>query len=83
MEQCPSDFFHDALSSDSFLRSCLLSLASFSNDHILFTKSNLKSKIDKLFDHVSSQFNWDPRVQITELDHESEEDEDAPVVVEL
>ena len=71
MQEVPSDFFVDIVSSDNFLCNCLntLFLNGKSNNDV---NVQLKQKLSRFEANVTKKFGWD---------FSQELDEDAPVVV--
>jgi len=73
MQEVPSDFFVDIVSSDNFLCNCLNTL--FSNGKTnLDVNSQLKQKLTRFESNVNKKFGWDFSQDL---------DEDAPVVVNI
>ncbi|KAI9479547.1 A1 cistron-splicing factor [Zychaea mexicana] len=74
LDECPEDFFRDILSENNFVAHMLQNLGR----DILPQQEGLKARFDKLRLFLSHRFKWD----LPELD-DDEDDEDAPVVVEM
>ena len=73
MQEVPSDFFVDIVSSDNFLCNCLNTL--FTNGKTNpDVESQLKQKLNRFEQNVTKKFGWDFSVDL---------DEDAPVVVDI
>ncbi|ORX52759.1 AAR2-domain-containing protein [Hesseltinella vesiculosa] len=74
LEECPVDFFRDILSENNFLASMLKNL----RRTLPPNETQLSRRFDSLKRFIEKRFDW-------ELDHsdEEEDDEDAPVVVDL
>lgn len=70
LKQFPEDFFYDELGKDNFLCRCFSRLQEYTKDGSISKKT--KSRINKLFEMLSSRFQYSPE----------EDEEEIPVVVE-
>ncbi|KAJ3190240.1 a1-alpha2 repression [Gaertneriomyces sp. JEL0708] len=81
LEAHPTDFFHDVLSSDNFIRSNLAMFVKTIREDRTVSRS-LLSRLEALLDFVEVRFKWDLRHEVQLLGEEDDEGEYAPVVVE-
>ena len=73
MQEVPSDFFVDIVSSNNFLCNCLNTLFTNGRNN-LDVKPQLKQKLSRFESNVSKKFGWDFREEL---------DDEAPVVVNI
>ncbi|KAI8063297.1 A1 cistron-splicing factor [Gongronella butleri] len=75
LEECPIDFFRDILSENNFIASMLKNLHSA----LPGAGTDLNRRFDQLTRFIEKRFNW----EIDTGDDDLEDDEDAPVIVDL
>ncbi|KAJ3046201.1 a1-alpha2 repression [Rhizophlyctis rosea] len=85
IEECPDDFFQSDLTTDNFLRHSLTSLVRTVQDRSgRGIPPNLQKSLDSLLDYIRDRFQWDLRHDVHVMgEEEKEDDEYAPVVVDL
>ncbi|KAI8923096.1 A1 cistron-splicing factor [Entophlyctis helioformis] len=88
LEECPEDFFHDSLASESFLHSAIKALLVTSREEPETVPAAVAQAINRLSAFMQTRFDWDIAQNIMELDNASDQDDDEddeyrPVIVEL
>ncbi|KAI9204343.1 A1 cistron-splicing factor [Polychytrium aggregatum] len=84
LEECPLDFFTDAITSDNFIRVALLAFMRIMQENASIAPTILTTRTEKLAAFVQQRFGWDLKGELSVLfSDENDDDEYAPVVVEL
>ncbi|KAJ1344855.1 hypothetical protein BSLG_000370 [Batrachochytrium salamandrivorans] len=83
LEECPQDFFHDALASDSFLHAAIKSIVATSRDTDTNAPTMVVQAVSVLAEFMSSRFDWDVSETLDEVDEEDHpfQDEYEPVII--
>jgi hypothetical protein len=68
LNDCPDDFFMDALSSESFLRNSLVELVSNIKDAQTVPNKALNKRVDTLIAMLNKRFKWDILTEIHGLE---------------
>ncbi|OMH81548.1 Protein AAR2-like protein [Zancudomyces culisetae] len=82
--ECPSDFFSDVLTAENFITEVLKMLVLNSNEaQDAEISQDIVKRLDKLRELLKSRFNWELPTYDELLEDEDNDEEFAPVVVEL
>ncbi|KAJ3283799.1 a1-alpha2 repression [Borealophlyctis nickersoniae] len=84
IQECPDDFFNGELTTNNFLRASLVTFVRNLRERGgRGVPHALQKSVDGLLDHLRDRFKWDLRHDVRMLGEEEEEDEYAPILVEM